>query len=95
MLNVSYHEVAEGAKQCSCLQLGGANLFWKSNTANVNGNIDQIQDNPAPGTVEVGSYLQDQLPDELKITNAACVPWAHGTHAAFVIFSSSGSWSCR
>ncbi|NTY37136.1 MULTISPECIES: hypothetical protein [Burkholderia cepacia complex] len=77
-LNVWYHQWAKGWTQFSFFQLGGANFFFKINTAKLNVNIDHIQDNPALGTVEVGSYLQGQLPDALRISSAACVPWAHG-----------------
>jgi hypothetical protein len=76
--NVWYHQWAKGWTHFAFFQLGGANFFFKINTAKLNVNIDHMQDNPAMGSVEVGSYLQAQLPDALSITHAARVPWTNG-----------------
>jgi hypothetical protein len=76
--NLWYHQWAKGWTHFAFFQLGGANFFFKINTAKLNVNIDHMQDNPALGSVEVGSYLQEQLPDALSITSAAAVPWVHG-----------------
>lgn len=76
--NVWYHQWAKGWTHFAFFQLGGANFFFKINTAKLNVNIDHMQDTPALGSVEVGSYLQAQLPDALAITSTAHVPWANG-----------------
>lgn len=77
-LNVWHHQWARAWTQFAFFQLGGANFFFKINTGKLNVNIDHMHDNPAQGSVEVGSDLQDQLPDALKITSTAVVPWADG-----------------
>lgn len=73
-LNVWYHQWAKGWTHFAFFQLGGANFFFKINVAKLNVNIDHIQDNPAAGTVEVGSWLQNQLPDALQINVVQPVP---------------------
>jgi hypothetical protein len=77
-LNTWYHQWAKGWTRFAFFQLGGANFFFKINTAKLNVNIDHMQDNPAMGSVEVGSYLQDQLPDAMVISDTAHVPWPGG-----------------
>lgn len=77
-LNVWYHKWAKGWTRFAFFQLGGSNFFFKINTAKLNVNIDHMQDNPAMGSVEVGSYLQAKLPDALAITNTAHIPWTDG-----------------
>lgn len=89
--NVWYHQWAKGWTHFAFFQLGGANFFFKINTAKLNVNIDHMQDNPAMGSVEVGSYLQAQLPDALSITNAAHIPWADGEPYLFTYIASSGA----
>lgn len=76
--NLWFHHWAKGWTHFAFFRLGGANFFFKINTMKLNVNIDHMQDNPAAGSVEVGSYLQSQLPDALVITNAVCVPWQDG-----------------
>ncbi len=77
-LNVWYHQWAKGWSHFAFFQMGGANFFFKINRDKLNVNIDHMQDNPAMGSVEVGSYLQAQLPDALKIDSTAAIPWADG-----------------
>lgn len=89
--NVWYHQWAKGWTRFAFFQLGGANFFFKINTAKLNVNIDHMQDNPAMGSVEVGSYLQAQLPDALAITQAAHVPWASGEPYLLTYVASSGA----
>ena len=91
LLNAWYHQWAKGWRHFAFFQLGGANFFFKINTAKLNVNIDHIQDNPAMGTVEVGSYLQGQLPDALKIDIAATVPWADGDIRLLTYIAASGA----
>ena len=78
MLNVWYHQWARGWENFSFFQLGQANFFFKINKAKLNVNIDHVLDSPALGSVEIGSYLQDQLPNALDVTLACMIPWAHG-----------------
>jgi hypothetical protein len=90
-LNTWYHHWARGWTHFAFFQLGGANFFFKINTDKLNVNIDHMQDNPALGSVEVGSYLQEQLPDALSITSAAIVPWAHGEPRLLTYIAPTGS----
>jgi hypothetical protein len=89
--NVWYHQWAKGWTRFAFFQLGGANFFFKINTAKLNVNIDHMQDNPALGSVEVGSYLQEQLPDALAITSTAHVPWSNGEPHLLSYIASSGA----
>jgi hypothetical protein len=88
--NVWYHEWARGWTNFAFFQLGGANFFFKINVDKLNVNIDHIQDNPAAGTVEVGSYLQSQLPDALSINAARRLPWSDGEPYLLTYIASSG-----
>jgi hypothetical protein len=90
-LNVWYHQWAQGWTRFAFFQLGGANFFFKINTKKLNVNIDHIQDNPAMGTVEVGSYLQAQLPDALTIDLTAPVPWDNGEPYLLTYIAASGA----
>lgn len=90
-LNVWYHLWARGWTQFSFFQLGGSNFFFKINTVKLNVNIDHMQDNPAMGSIEVGSLLQSKMPDAPSITSAAIVPWANGEPYLFTYIASSGS----
>lgn len=89
-LNVWYHHWAKGWTHFAFFQLGGANFFFKINTAKLNVNIDHLQDNPAFGTVEVGSQLQAQMPDALSVSLAAHVPWSNGEPYLLTYIASSG-----
>jgi len=89
--NVWYHQWAKGWTRFAFFQLGGANFFFKINTAKLNVNIDHMQDNLAMGSVEVGSYLQDQLPDALAITSTAIVPWPGGEPYLVTYIAPSGA----
>lgn len=89
--NVWYHQWAKGWTRFAFFQLGGSNFFFKINTAKLNVNIDHMQDNPAMGSVEVGSYLQAQLPDALNVTNTAHIPWTNGEPYLLTYIASSGA----
>ena len=78
MLNVWYHHWAKGWHVFSFFQLGQSNFFFKINTAKLNVNIDHLQDNPAMGSVEIGSWLQDLLPNALQVTLTSIIPWENG-----------------
>ena len=73
--NVWYHTWAAGGQRFAFFQLGGVTFFFKINVKKLNVNIDHVNDNPATGTVEVGSLLQDKLPDAAALDIAAIVPW--------------------
>jgi hypothetical protein len=49
-----------------------------------------MQDNPAMGSIEIGSQLQSQLPDALVISAAAIIPWAYGEPYLLTYIASSG-----
>lgn len=78
MLNVWYHHWAKGWQDFAFFTLGQSNFFFKINKMKLNVNIDHIQDNPAMGTVEIGSWLQAQLPNAMDVTLDAIVPWKNG-----------------
>lgn len=88
--NVWYHQWARGWTHFAFFQLGGANFFFKINTARLNVNIDHMQDNPAAGSVEVGSYLQSQLPDATFINISAHLPWSNGEPYLLTYIASNG-----
>jgi hypothetical protein len=92
-LNVWYHHWAAGWARFAFFQMGGANFFFKINRDKLNVNIDHMNDSPAAGTVEVGSFLQDQLPDALAIDCAAILPWAHGEPYLVTYIGAGGSTS--
>jgi hypothetical protein len=88
--NAWYHTWAKGWTRFAFFRLGGSNFFFKINLAKLNVNIDHIQDNPAAGTVEVGSYLQSQLPDAEAIDVAAKIPWAYEEPYLLTYIASTG-----
>jgi hypothetical protein len=69
MLPVWSHPWAPGWTRFAFFQLGGETFFFKTNTKVLNVNIDHVLDTLSAGTTEVGTLLQAQLPDALKITN--------------------------
>jgi hypothetical protein len=91
VLNVWYHRWAKGWTRFAFFQLGGANFFFKINTDKLNVNIDHLNDNPAGGTVEVGTALQGQLPDALTIDRSAIVPWSTGDPYLLTYIAASGA----
>jgi hypothetical protein len=72
---------APGWTRFSFFQLGGEPFFLKTNVKKLNVNIDHVLDTLSAGTAEVGTLLQNQLPDALKLTNVeplllnAADPW--------------------
>lgn len=63
------HPWAPGWTRFAFFSLGGVPFFLKTNTKVLNVNIDHVLDALPSGTAEIGTELQDQLPDALKITN--------------------------
>jgi hypothetical protein len=79
MLNVWYHQWAKEWQDFAFFTLGQSNFFFKINKGpKLNVNIDHVQDNPTMGTVEIGSYLQNLLPNAIDVSLAATIPWAGG-----------------
>lgn len=78
MLNVWYHQWARGWEDFAFFTLGQSNFFFKINKAKLNVNIDHILDNPALGSVEIGSYLQEKLPNAMDVSMSSIIPWANG-----------------
>ena len=92
--NVWFHQWAKGWTHFAFFQLGGSNFFFKINRLNpqkLNVNIDHMQDNPAMGSIEVGTQLQSVLPDVLTIDIAAIIPWAYGEPYLFTYVAATGS----
>lgn len=59
------HHWARRWTRFAFFELGGENFFLKTNVGRLNVNIDHVHDNPADGTVEVGTYLD--LDDALEL----------------------------
>jgi hypothetical protein len=59
------HQWARKWTRFAFFELGGESFFLKTNVGKLNVNIDHVRDNPAEGTVEVGTYLA--LEDALEI----------------------------
>jgi hypothetical protein len=78
MLPVWAHPWAAGWTRFAFFALGGVPFFLKTNTKVLNVNIDHILDTLASGTAEIGTELQAQLPDALKITNVEPFALDHG-----------------
>jgi len=76
--NSWYWQWARGWTRFAFFQLGGANFFLKTNVVKLNVNIDHLQDDPADGSVEVGTHLESQLPDAIAIDLVAPLLSAHG-----------------
>jgi hypothetical protein len=63
------HMWAPGWTRFAFFLFGGEPFFLKTNTTKLNVNIDHVLDTLSSGTTEVGTLLQNQLLDALKITN--------------------------
>jgi hypothetical protein len=63
MRPVWVHQWARNWTRFAFFTLGAENFFFKINVGKINVNIDHIMDDPGTGTVEVGTYLQNQLDD--------------------------------
>jgi hypothetical protein len=59
------HQWARRWTRFAFFELGGETFFLKTNVGRLNVNIDHVCDNPADGTVEVGTYLD--LEDALAL----------------------------
>lgn len=61
------HQWARNWTHFAFFTLGGESFFFKINTGRLNVNIDHVLDTPSLGTAEVGTYLQQQLPDASEL----------------------------
>ena len=93
--NVWYHHWAKGWTHFAFFQLGGSNFFFKINTMKLNVNIDHMQDDPSQGSVEVGSWLQNLLPEAMDVTTSAIVPWSTGEPRLITYVGSTGQATVR
>jgi hypothetical protein len=84
------HQWAPNWTRFAFFQFGGEVFFFKINDGKLNVNIDHLTDTPANGTVEVGSYLQDQLPDALEIDLAASF-YMGGGDPHLLMYKTSGA----
>jgi hypothetical protein len=89
MLPVWAHPWAPGWTRFAFFTFGGEPFFLKTNTKQLNVNIDHILDTLGSGTVEVGTgkAMQEQLPNALAITNVEPFILANG-QPYFVTFIS-------
>jgi hypothetical protein len=90
MLPVWSHPWAAGWTRFAFFYLGGEPFFLKTNTKVLNVNIDHVLDTLASGTAEVGTMLQNQLPDALNITNVEAFAMVRGEPYFVTYISSSG-----
>jgi hypothetical protein len=91
MLPVWSHPWAPGWTRFAFFQFGGEPFFLKTNTKVLNVNIDHILDTMAAGTAEVGTLLQAQLPDALRITHVEPFALGNGEPYFVTYISSSGA----
>jgi hypothetical protein len=91
MLPVWAHPWAAGWTRFAFFALGGVPFFLKTNTKILNVNIDHILDTLASGTAEIGTELQAQLPDALKITNVEPLTLEHGEPYFVTYIAGSGA----
>jgi hypothetical protein len=61
------HQWARNWTHFAFFTLGAECFFFKINTGRLNVNIDHVLDTPSLGTAEVGTYLQQQLPDASEL----------------------------
>jgi hypothetical protein len=86
MLNVWYHHWAKSWENFVFFQFGQSNFFFKINKGKLNVNIDHMQDNPAQGSVEIGSWLQNKLPNAIDVSLATKVDWEN-SHPHFLTYN--------
>lgn len=81
------HQWARKWTRFAFFELGGETFFLKTNVGKLNVNIDHVRDNPAEGTVEVGTYLDLEDALELDICRSF---YLGGGNPYFVTYMSSG-----
>jgi hypothetical protein len=94
MVPVWAHPWAPGWTRFAFFQFGSEPFFLKTNIANpkkLNVNIDHVLDTLSLGTAEVGTLLQDQLPEALKLTNVEAFYVGAGDPYFATYIASSGA----
>jgi hypothetical protein len=89
MLPIWAHPWAPGWMRFAFFYLGGEPFFLKTNVKVLNVNIDHVLDTLSAGTSEVGTLLQNQLPDALKIANVE--PFTLGNGEPYFVTYISGT----
>lgn len=97
------HQWAPDWTRFAFFTLGGEAYFLKTNTGKLNVNIDHILDDPAAGTVEVGTYLHLDDALELDLCQSFAVDGdphfaAHRPDGATVLYRVRGDcqgWTAR
>lgn len=89
MRPVWVHQWAKNWTHFAFFTLGLENFFFKINVGKINVNIDHILDDPAAGTVEVGTYLQNQLDDPKGVAIVAAFTM-NGGEPYFVTYRKDG-----
>jgi len=81
------HQWARKWTRFAFFELGGETFFLKTNVGKPNVNIDHVRDNPADGTVEVGTYLELEDALELDLVRSF---YLGGGDPYFVTYMKSG-----
>jgi hypothetical protein len=81
------HEWARKWTRFAFFELGGETFFLKTNVGKLNVNIDHVRDEPADGTVEVGTYLKLEDALDLEVTESF---YLGGGDPYFVAYLQSG-----
>jgi hypothetical protein len=81
------HQWARRWVRFAFFQLGGGNFFLKTNVGRLNVNIDRVLDDPADGTVEVGTQLDLEDALELDIVRAF---YLEGSMPYFLTYKKNG-----
>lgn len=81
------HEWARKWTRFAFFELGRETFFLKTNVGKLNVNIDHVQDEPAAGTVEVGTYLDLEDALDLEVTESF---YLGGGDPYFVAYLQSG-----
>ncbi len=89
------HMWAPGWTRFAFFSLGGEPFFLKTNVKKLNVNIDHVLDTLSTGTAEVGTLLQNQLPDALKITYVEPLLLGDADPWFVTYIDSTGRWPAR
>lgn len=92
-LPVWIHQWAKNWTKFAFFYMGAELFFFKINVGKVNVNIDHILDDPSQGSVEVGTYMQDQLDDPKNIDIVEPFTMGGG-EPHFVTYLKSGKTQC-
>jgi hypothetical protein len=82
------HQWARRWVRFAFFQLGGGNFFLKTNVGRLNVNIDHVLDNPADGTVEVGTELDLEDALDLDIVRPF---YLEGSEPYFLTYKKDGT----